>query len=936
METISSFDPNQRTLNFSEILNGDASTKGGQNLQAITVYIYQKMFVLEPNKGTNIGKKLLIERQTGRISEIALQEKTPDNFEKKRSFTAFLGIINILDKAFLLMADDAVLVCNIEGCDVFQLGSTTFIPFESENELFSTQSGRESLNYIQNIRKLLAMGHYFSYNYNLTLSKMRQAASQQTEPKFAWNWYMYRDLLKFNVDRKWTIPLIQGYVGYFDVYLMGKKLEFFLISRRSCYKAGTRYNARGIDDSGNVANYCETEQIIYYNSYCCSYVEIRGSVPVFWQQRGLTTQTKITRSYELTNGAFVKHFDSVNNDYGRVLCVNLLAKGKSGEQLITETFEQHIRGNSLGTVRYEYFDFHHACKGQKFSKVNPLIQKLTSMLENFRFYAEDTVKKQILLTQKGIIRTNCLDCLDRTNVFQTKLAIVTFDAQMRQLGVDLVSTFGQDVLSQLDNDNPKQQHPFIMKFKNVWADNGDLISMHYAGTGSVISGVTRTGKRNFLGLLDHASKTLNRFYIGNFEDQIKQECIDILLGQHTETTNIFGEQFEKALKEREREFCTNDETKFFITTWNIGGFEPTASFDLSNLFNWEGNANPDIVVIGLQEFIPLNAKSFVVATNDNLINTWKTIIANNLKRFDKYNFVRERTLIGILTLVFAKESIKDRISKVEVDSVKTGLAGKLGNKGGVVIKMCIDDSSFAFINAHLEAGEGHNNSRLLNLIDIHQKAFQEEGVGKRREERIINLDYKFLLGDMNFRLSAPNLDVRRMLDNYHTLMGNNKPTQANQLITDLLKYDQLKNAKESSDILEKYQEGAITFLPTYKYDKYSNVYDSSKKQRTPSWTDRIMWSSDFGIVKQLFYNRREIKESDHRPVCGYFILDVKKVNATKKEEIIKQIYENDTNLRKAIEEEEARSQDPNLIAEDDILSTSNRNSNQNSNHADLI
>ena len=108
---------------------------------------------------------------------------------------------------------------------------------------------------------------------------------------------------------------------------------------------------------------------------------------------------------------------------------------------------------------------------------------------------------------------------------------------MKQLGVDLESTFGQDVLAQADNDNPKQQHPFIIKFKNIWADNGDLISMHYAGTGSVISGVTRTGKRNFFGLLDHGMKTLNRFYIGNFEDQIKQESIDILLGQHTETVN---------------------------------------------------------------------------------------------------------------------------------------------------------------------------------------------------------------------------------------------------------------------------------------------------------------------------------------------------------------------------------------------------------------
>lgn len=108
---------------------------------------------------------------------------------------------------------------------------------------------------------------------------------------------------------------------------------------------------------------------------------------------------------------------------------------------------------------------------------------------------------------------------------------------MKQLGVDLLSTFGQDVLTHMDNDNPKQQHPFMLQFKNIWADNGDVISIHYAGTGSVISTVTRTGKKDFFGMIDHASKTISRFYIGNFEDQVKQEAIDMLLGQHTESIN---------------------------------------------------------------------------------------------------------------------------------------------------------------------------------------------------------------------------------------------------------------------------------------------------------------------------------------------------------------------------------------------------------------
>jgi hypothetical protein len=106
---------------------------------------------------------------------------------------------------------------------------------------------------------------------------------------------------------------------------------------------------------------------------------------------------------------------------------------------------------------------------------------------------------------------------------------------MRQLGVDLTGIFGQDILIQLDNDNIKQQHPFVLSYKNIWADHGDYISMHYAGTGSSLSSVIRSGKKDFFGFIDQASKSINRFYIGNFEDQTKQECIDLLIGQHADT-----------------------------------------------------------------------------------------------------------------------------------------------------------------------------------------------------------------------------------------------------------------------------------------------------------------------------------------------------------------------------------------------------------------
>jgi len=98
-----------------------------------------------------------------------------------------------------------------------------------------------------------------------------------------------------------------------------------------------------------------------------------------------------------------------------------------------------------------------------------------------------------------------------------------------------------------------------------------------------------------------------------------------------------------------------------------------------------------------------------------------------------------------------------------------------------------------------------------------------------------NLDYKFLFGDTNFRVNYNNNEVRALLENYNHLMAQGKQKEANEVLTTVLSYDQLNQSKGANDILEKYQEGAITFLPTYKYDTFSNTYDTSSKKRVPSW-----------------------------------------------------------------------------------------------------
>lgn len=84
-------------------------------------------------------------------------------------------------------------------------------------------------------------------------------------------------------------------------------------------------------------------------------------------------------------------------------------------------------------------------------------------------------------------------------------------------------------------------------------------------------------------------------------------------------------------------------------------------------------------------------------------------------------------------------------------------------------------------------------------------------------------------------------------------------------------------------LTSRLKEGFLDFKPTFKYDKECDVYDTSKKMRVPSWTDRVLYKPD--NCKLRYYGRRENRFSDHRPVLALFECRVKKVNQVLKEQI---------------------------------------------------
>ncbi|KAK1700781.1 SacI homology domain-containing protein [Colletotrichum godetiae] len=310
-----------------------------------------------------------------------------------------------------------------------------------------------------------------------------------------------------------------------DLRSTEKKFLLTVISRRSTQRAGLRYLRRGIDEQGYVANAVETEQILSSTSWdksskIYSFLQIRGSIPLFFTQSPVSLKPApvIQHSPEANYAATKKHLERLKTEYGLLQIVNLVEKhgveatvGGQYEKTVQRLNEEEAKGEH-DTVGFEWFDFHSACKGMKFENVSQLLDTLRDKLEGFGSTVEDA--GQITTKQQGVLRTNCMDCLDRTNVCQSSFGKFMLESQLRAEGYDLAAQVDQQT----------------QWFNTLWADNGDAVSKQYASTAAMKGDYTRTKKRNLGGTLNDLGLSLTRYYNGMVNDYFSQAAIDFLLG----------------------------------------------------------------------------------------------------------------------------------------------------------------------------------------------------------------------------------------------------------------------------------------------------------------------------------------------------------------------------------------------------------------------
>lgn len=87
-----------------------------------------------------------------------------------------------------------------------------------------------------------------------------------------------------------------------------------------------------------MANSVETEQIVKSENLVFSYVMVRGSIPVFWEQRGMIEGVTITRGPDMTKKAFNKHINELLSTYGNIYIVDLLSDTKPRETILTKEY----------------------------------------------------------------------------------------------------------------------------------------------------------------------------------------------------------------------------------------------------------------------------------------------------------------------------------------------------------------------------------------------------------------------------------------------------------------------------------------------------------------------------------------------------------------------------------------------------------------------
>lgn len=489
-----------------------------------------------------------------------LEETNAEGLTKKLTGFDLLGFIRFTDCYYLCVVTQRSPIAILGGHYIYHIDDTELIPIS--NNYKKPDNYSEEARFLATFANLdLSKTFYFSYTYDLTNTMQRNILREkkkaygfsntekfhdQYNEMFIWNSSLLKPIVE-TYDRlyDWFQPIIHGFIDQANVSIFDKKVYITVIARRSHHFAGARFLKRGVNNQGNVANEVETEQIVsdllttsFHDSQCgfynnpryTSYVQHRGSIPLFWSQEG--TNLKLAKppiEIDIIDPFFSSaalHFDDLFKRYDSpVLILNLIKQKERNprETKLLKEFQECVTYLNKflpeeSKLKYTGWDMSRASKSDGQDVIEFLETYADETLKTTSFFHNGSSLDSTQL-QQGICRTNCIDCLDRTNAAQFVIGKRALGYQLYALGIidDVFIDYDSDVVNILTE---------------MFHDHGDTIALQYGGSHLVNTMETYRKINQWSSHSRDMIESIKRFYSNSFVDAQRQEAINLFLGNY--------------------------------------------------------------------------------------------------------------------------------------------------------------------------------------------------------------------------------------------------------------------------------------------------------------------------------------------------------------------------------------------------------------------
>ncbi|KAK9915535.1 hypothetical protein WJX75_000406 [Coccomyxa subellipsoidea] len=490
------------------------------------------------------------------LSQISAGNASHGGIKFEVTADAVVGCFALLEGCYLLLVTKKRLHGSVCGRKVYGIARSQLIPISQKADSQASSTERRYKKMMQGIE--LSKDFLWSYTWPLWRTVQTNMSAELPDSAydsmFVWNEFLTRQLRTALGNDRWLTPLVHGFWQQRSLAVLGRALTVTLIARRSRHFAGTRYRKRGVNDAGRVANEVEIEQVVDAGfdwrtgfPLLASLVQIRGSIPLYWVQ-DTTSVSPINpkpaiqlQQYDPHYSATRLHFQDLSARYGKpIIVLNLVksAEKRPRESILQAELARAVAYINKGVpaedcVRYVPWDFKYYAKlrgGQILSDIAPV---MTRSLEETGFFlcapaapssearrTNTTAWEPEVQRQSGILRTNCIDCLDRTNVAQ-------FAAGLSGLGRQLVGLG----LAARPNLDPRSSA--ATQLMAMYESMGNTLARQYGGSGAHAA-VFKHQRGDWQAATRVRDKliSLRRAINNGWYDDEKQGAINLFLGHY--------------------------------------------------------------------------------------------------------------------------------------------------------------------------------------------------------------------------------------------------------------------------------------------------------------------------------------------------------------------------------------------------------------------